>query len=62
MRLDARLNKLEEAMKTNDIVVYSVWTGDDADLKREHAWQEYLKNGGFHEYDKTMFVQINKIV
>lgn len=59
MRLESRLRKLEEAMKTDDYINYVVWTGEDATIKKQQAWQEYLAKGGRQAYDKTLFVQIN---
>lgn len=61
MRLEARLAKLEDGMKTNDVVVFSVRTGEDPEVKQATAWQEYLSNGGRQEHSRTLFVQINEI-
>ncbi|MBS0656086.1 MAG: hypothetical protein JSR46_09935 [Verrucomicrobia bacterium] len=48
-------------MKTNDIVVFCVSTGENPEEKKDHAWGEYLAKGGRQEKDKTLFVRINEI-
>lgn len=62
MSLSSRLDKIEQKFTTDEHVVYIVWTGEDPEVKRAQAWQEYQAKGGTQLYDKTTFVQINKLI
>jgi hypothetical protein len=61
MSLKSRLQKLEEATKTEDYIVYEVWSDEDSVTKKQQAWTAYIAKGGRQAYEKTLFVQINKI-
>ena len=61
MKLESRLSRLEETMATDEHVVFSVWSGEDAGAKQSQAWNDYKAQGGAQEYSRTTFVRINKL-
>ena len=46
-------------MQTDDFIIYWVTPGEDASVKKQQAWEEYIAKGGYQEYERILFIQIN---
>jgi hypothetical protein len=60
--IEARLTKLEkEAGSKKDYVTYSVFTGEDPEVKRAEAVKAFIAERGRKPSPSTLYVRINKL-